>query len=171
MFLETPILFGAFQKAAILTENDFKGLKHRIEPICQRTLRRQVREYVSYTQRISITQDFTPTDDETRLYDDVSEYLQRPDSLALPKSQRALITLVLRKILASSSFAIADTLAGMAERLENDLRDKGKSDETATVKQIAPDYETAGEVQEKWNESDPDGEIARPRNSIRRRLF
>jgi len=148
------------QKAAILTENDFKGLKHRIEPICQRTLRRQVREYVSYTQRISITQDFTPTDDETRLYDDVSEYLQRPDSLALPKSQRALITLVLRKILASSSFAIADTLAGMAERLENDLRDTGKTDETATVEQIAPDYETAGEVQEEWNESDPDGEIA-----------
>ena len=147
------------QKAAMLTENDFKGLRHRIEPICQRTLRRQVREYVSYTQRISITQDFTPTDDETRLYDDVSEYLQRPDSLALPKSQRALITLVLRKILASSSFAIADTLAGMAERLENDLRDTGKTDETATVEQIAPDYETADEVQEEWNENDPEGEI------------
>jgi len=48
----------------------------------------------------------------------------------------------------------------MAERLENDLRDTGKTDETATVEQIAPDYETAGEVQEEWNESDPEGEIA-----------
>ena len=148
------------QKAAMFTENDFKALRHRIEPICQRTLRRQVREYVSYTQRISITQDFTPTDDETRLYEVVSEYLQRPDSLALPKSQRALITLVLRKILASSSFAIADTLGGMAGRLENDLRETGKTDDNATVEQIAPDYETAGEVQEEWSEGDFEGETA-----------
>jgi ERCC4-related helicase len=148
------------QKAAMLTESDFKALRHRIEPICQRTLRRQVREYVSYTQRISITQDFTPTDDENRLYVGVSEYLQRPDSLALPKSQRALITLVLRKILASSSFAIADTLAGMAGRLENDLRETRTTDETATVEQVASDYETTDEVREEWNDDDTEGEIA-----------
>jgi superfamily II DNA or RNA helicase len=142
------------QKASAFSEDDFRGLRRRIEPVCQRTLRRQVREYVSYTQRISITQDFTPTDDEIRLYELVSEYLQRPDSLALPKSQRSLITLVLRKILASSSFAIADTIGGMAARLESDLHEIGKTDGTTTVDQIAPDYESGSEVQEEWSESE-----------------
>jgi adenine-specific DNA-methyltransferase len=95
-------------------------LRERLRPLCIRTLRRQVTEYVPFTRRVPITQDFFPSDAEQRLYDAVSEYLQRDDSLAIPRGQRALVTLVLRKLLASSSFAIGATLRRLADRLERE---------------------------------------------------
>jgi SNF2 family DNA or RNA helicase len=68
---------------ARLTNNDnFDDLKERLKPICKRTLRRQVLEYVKYTNRIPITQEFYPTENEQRLYDLVSEYLQRQNLYA-----------------------------------------------------------------------------------------
>src|SRR5690606_21875761 len=44
-----------------LSQADFIDLKQRISPVTHRTLRRQVTEYVKYTQRIPITQKFMPT--------------------------------------------------------------------------------------------------------------
>jgi hypothetical protein len=46
-----------------------------------------VLEYIKYTNRIPITQEFVPTQDETVLYDLVSEYLRRDNLQALPASQ------------------------------------------------------------------------------------
>ena len=94
-------------------------LKLRLKPICQRTLRKQVLEYIRFTRRIPLTEDFYPSDDEQRLYEQVSNYLQREDLLALPSSQRSLMTLVLRKLLASSTFAIAGTLRSLVKRLKD----------------------------------------------------
>ena len=94
-------------------------LKQRLKPICQRTLRKQVLEYIRFTRRIPLTEDFYPSDDEQRLYEQVSNYLQRKDLLALPASQRSLMTLVLRKLLASSTFAIAKTLRSLVKRLKD----------------------------------------------------
>ena len=73
------------------TQDQFQSLRLRIQPVCQRTLRRQVTEYIRYTKRISITQDFTPSDAEVRLYNLVGGYLQKPELYALPSSQRKLI--------------------------------------------------------------------------------
>jgi SNF2 family DNA or RNA helicase len=84
----------------------FETLKARLQPVCKRTLRRQVLSYVRYTRRLPIVQPFTPDEREDRLYHLVSEYLQRDNLQALPASQRSLMTLVLRKLLASSTFAI-----------------------------------------------------------------
>ncbi len=49
----------------------------------------------------------------------MSAFLQRDTLISLPASQRQLITLVLRKLLASSTFAIAGTLQGLVGRLRN----------------------------------------------------
>jgi len=97
-------------------EDDFSELKERLKPLCKRTLRKQVLEYVNYTNRHALVQGFTPSDEEQRLYDLVSEYLQQPKLYALPASQRQLITLILRKLLASSTYAISATLEGLAHR-------------------------------------------------------
>lgn len=94
-------------------------LQERIKPFCQRTLRKQVLEYIKFTQRVAMTEEFSPSDDEQHLYDLISVYLQKQKLYALPKSQRALMTLILRKLLASSSFAIAGTLHKLVARLEN----------------------------------------------------
>ena len=94
-------------------------LRDRLRPICMRTLRRQVIEYVPFTRRVPITQDFRPNDDEQALYEAVSAFLQRESLISLPSSQRSLITLVLRKLLASSTFAIGKTLHRLVSRLQD----------------------------------------------------
>ena len=104
-----------------LTEAASKELKARIAPAVQRTLRRQVKEYVRYTNRRSVVEDFTPSPDEQALYDDVSEYLRRSENAAIAPGKRTLLTLVYRKLLASSTFAIAPTLRRLAESLEQRL--------------------------------------------------
>ena len=94
------------------------ALKSRLKQFCKRTLRKQVTEYVNYTSRIAILQEYTPSSDEETLYNFVSSYLQSEKLYALPQGQRTLITLVLRKLLASSSFAISGTLSSLISRLE-----------------------------------------------------
>ena len=96
-----------------------EDLKQRIQPLCHRTLRKQVQQEggINFTNRYAITQDFTPTAAEWELYQKISSYLQREDIQAISHQARHLVSIGLRKILASSSFAIADTLKGMIERL------------------------------------------------------
>lgn len=81
----------------------FEALRSRLAPICKRTLRRQVQPYVSYTARRAIVQEFTPTEQEREFSNLVADYLRRPNLKALPEGQRHLISLVLWKLLASSS--------------------------------------------------------------------
>jgi hypothetical protein len=101
-----------------LTEDRAADLKARLAPVVVRTLRRQVKEYVKFTSRRSLVEDFAPTREEQELYDRVSEYLRREDAQAIPAARRALFVLVYRKILASSSFALAATLDRLADGLE-----------------------------------------------------
>ena len=48
------------QYARLTGEPLFNELKGRLSPVCHRTLRRQVLEYIRYTNRIPITQEFVP---------------------------------------------------------------------------------------------------------------
>lgn len=60
------------------------SLKERLSGICTRTLRKQVLEYIKFTQRVPLTQDFLPNNDEMELYRLVSLCLQRETLFALP---------------------------------------------------------------------------------------
>lgn len=125
-----PHFFGdekSFRALYVNRQRDQKSLedlKRRIRPLCHRTLRRQVQEEggINFTNRYSITQDFTPLPEEWELYRRLSHYLQRPDNEAINPRARHLVSMGLRKILASSSFAVADTLKGMIDRLEQQQR-------------------------------------------------
>ncbi|MBZ4401393.1 SNF2-related protein [Myxococcus sp. MISCRS1] len=97
-------------------------LKERLAPVVQRTLRRQVREYVRYTNRRSIVEDFTPSPEEHDLYEKVSEYLQRSEAAAIEPGKKTLLTLCYRKLLASSTYAIAPTLRRLSDNLEKRLQ-------------------------------------------------
>src|SRR6266404_3066341 len=73
------------EQFANLSEQEvFETLKARLRPLCYRTLRKQVLEYVPYTRRHAMVQEFTPEQGEDRLYTLVSEYLQRDNLKALP---------------------------------------------------------------------------------------
>lgn len=135
----------------------FYELKKRLSPLCHRTLRRQVLEYIRYTNRIPITEDFFPSDKEIALYDKVSEYLRRPKLHALPNSQRQLITLILRKLLASSTFAIAGALDSLAKRLKRELKEAISEQD---FDEIEKDYEEYANDAEEWEDSQDEEELS-----------
>src|SRR3989442_6518655 len=145
--------FGDLQsyrsRFARLTDGtDFAELKERLKPLCKRTLRRQVLEYVKYTNRHALVQEFVPTEAEQRLYDLVSEYLQKPTLYALPASQRQLVTLILRKLLASSTYAISATLDSLARRLE--AAAAAQASVEAVPDDLPTDWEELDELADEW---------------------
>jgi adenine-specific DNA-methyltransferase len=131
----------------------FKTLKARLKPICQRTLRSQVLPYINYTKRFPMLEEFTPNQDEAMLYDMVSDYLRKPELQALPSGQRQLLTLVLRKLLASSTFAIAGALDKMAKRLQKKL-DESNPVLESLEDALDEDFESLDELSEEWEQVD-----------------
>jgi len=136
-------------------EQVFGTLRARLKPVCHRTLRRQVTAYVPYTARHPLVEEFTPDESEDQLYTLVSEYLRRDNLQALPPSQRSLMTLVLRKLLASSTFAIAGALTSISNRLKAKL--KNEESEESLEEELDADYEALDETAEEWGE-DEEGE-------------
>jgi superfamily II DNA or RNA helicase len=143
-------------------------LAKRLEPICKRTLRRQVQRagLINYTNRLAKTFDFTPDRLETDLYDKVSAYLQDPDTIALGKNGRHLVTLMLRKILGSSSFAVTQTLEKMILRLEaKRVVDGDTLDDLDGFSEHAEEWREAGagsEADAVEDDSDEDAERVDP---------
>lgn len=146
------------QYTRLTGDGQFEELKHRLQPVCHRTLRRQVLEYIRYTNRIPITQEFVPSEAEQSLYDMVSEYLRRPSLQALPSSQRTLMTLIMRKLLASSTFAIAGALDSLARKLERQLKDDTNLREKLE-EELSEDYEEYEEVADEWSDNDDEPEL------------
>lgn len=146
------------QFANLNQDQVFQTLKARLKPVCHRTLRRQVTAYIPYTKRLPLVEEFTPEESEDRLYHLVSEYLQRDNLQALPASQRSLMTLVLRKLLASSTFAIAGALTSISNRLKLKL---GKQEPTESLAnenlldELDQDYEALDETAEEWADDEP----------------
>ena len=134
------------QFARLTSDDDFDELKDRLKVVCKRNRRRQVVEYVRFTERKVYTQEFVPFEEEDVLYELVSEYLSRPNLQALPASQRSLMTLVLRKLLASSTFAIAGALESLARKLEKRLKEDSEYSQVESI--LGEDFETYEEIAE-----------------------
>ncbi|OYX31737.1 MAG: hypothetical protein B7Y99_09655, partial [Caulobacterales bacterium 32-69-10] len=96
-------------------------LADRVAVISKRTLRRDADKYIHFTKRLPLTVEFTPSEDERRLYNLVNEYLQRPLLYAFAGSQRHLSALIIRKRLGSSTYAVASTLENIANRLAAEI--------------------------------------------------
>ena len=143
-----------------LTDQGQKEIRARIGPVVQRTLRRQVREYVKYTNRRSVVEDFSPLPEEHALYEDVSEYLRRNECSAIEPGKRTLLTMVYRKLLASSTYAIAPTLRKLSETLENRLK-AAKLGQAANALLFEPEEaKQFAEEAEDWEED------AKPRGNV-----
>lgn len=130
-------IFGTYtsfkqQYGGKLSEADYARLRERLRPVCQRTLRRQVEGYVRYTERQALTQEFFPTNKEQELYEGVSALLRRPKLYSMPAGCPKLMTLMLRKLLASSPEAIGGTLEALAKRLSESLGETDDHEEAAS---------------------------------------
>ncbi len=134
--------------AHITNKDQLDDLKHRLNKFCIRALRKNVKEYINYTDRHSITQKFNPSDKEQELYELVSEYLRKEKLYALPESHRHLITLQLRKLLGSSTFAVALTLDKLVKKLNRILK------ENKTDKQDLTLFDDIDEIDEYFDDEE-----------------
>lgn len=160
-------MFGdeaAFRKQFMNSGTGLDELRERLASFAKRTLRRDVLEYIKYTERKALTQPFNPTDDEQALYERISAFLQKEDSYALPKQQRHLTALILRKLLASSSHAVAATLVTIRERLQGLLTaGKTEDDRSQLVEQlIAEDDLEQDYLEEEASEAEENAEASTP---------
>jgi SNF2 domain-containing protein/helicase-like protein len=166
-------LFGdanSFRSQYASAGSNLEALRQRLAVFCKRTLRNQVTEYIRYTERRPITRPFKPTDDEHALYEAVSGFLQREDSYALPQRQRHLTALILRKLLASSSLAIAATLDTLRVRLETLRDEQARSDPEFTERLIESEEIEDDLLDEILEDEDADRSEAPPVTINRQKL-
>ena len=115
-----PRIFGSerlFNKRFVEGE-DYAELKRELSPVLYRTLRRDVARYMEFRKRTCRTVDFTLSADEAELYMRVNNFLKREPLYSIPTANRGLVVLVIRKLLASSSYALIETFEVLRKRLE-----------------------------------------------------
>lgn len=115
-----PRIFGSEQvfRQRYIKEEDYDDLKRELAPVLYRTLRKDVADYMHFVKRICRTVDFELSPDEIELYERVNLFLKRDALYSIPVSNRGLIILVIRKLMASSSFALVETFEVLKKRLE-----------------------------------------------------
>src|SRR5439155_22199225 len=106
--------------------------------------------------RIALSDEFIPSEPNQYLYNLVSDYLQRQNLSALPASKRKLMTLILRRLLASSTFAIAGTLKGLADKLEKAA--EAQKTVIEPPQEVAETFESFEELEDEWEEEEDEGE-------------
>ena len=115
-----PRIFGSEQvfRQRYMKDEDYDDLKRELTPVLYRTLRKDVADYMHFVKRICRTVDFELSPDEIELYERVNLFLKRDVLYSIPASNRGLIILVIRKLMASSSFALVETFEVLKKRLE-----------------------------------------------------
>lgn len=115
-----PRIFGSEQvfRQRYMKDEDYDGLKRELTPVLYRTLRKDVVDYMHFVKRICRTVDFKLSPDEIELYERVNLFLKGDALYSIPASNRGLIILVVRKLMASSSFALVETFEVLKKRLE-----------------------------------------------------
>lgn len=101
-----------------ISNEGYDDLKRELTPVLYRTLRKDVADYMHFVKRICRTVDFELSLDEIELYERVNQFLKRNILCSIPASNRGLVILVIRKLMASSSFALIETFEVLKNRLE-----------------------------------------------------
>ena len=102
-------------KDKYIHKDNSKELAERLGVILSRTLRKQVLEYISYTDRYLITQEFELSEDEKQLYEIVLKYCDSKDENGRLKVT-GLQRMLLLKELSSSPKALLETAKNIKAR-------------------------------------------------------
>lgn len=149
--------FKAQYTGANATPASLDVLRDRLESICHRTLRRQVQEagHINFRRREARTFSFDPSASEIELYEGISDFLKRRDTISYGDKPNQLVILQVRKILGSSTFAVARYLETLIERLR--LKQRAAIDMTEDVEDMSIAVEEADtdEAQEADEPIDP----------------
>jgi len=86
----------------------------------------------------------------------MSAYLLRDDAYGLPAGQRTLLLLLIRKLMASSSFAVCDTVQAIINRLKR-LVGEEETEDAEVDKSLQELFgDSFGEETEEWDEEEDD---------------
>lgn len=115
-----PRIFGSEKvfNRRFVEGGDYDELKQELLPVLYRTLRRDVGKYMAFSKRTCLTVDFHLSQEEKDLYEATNSFLRKDPLYSIPTANRGLIILVIRKLLASSSFALIETFEVLEKRLE-----------------------------------------------------
>ena len=148
-------IFGdkEYYKRHFIKEYDINKLelRDRLSSYIHRTLRNQVQKYVKYSKRITHTFTFTPSEEEDLLYDKITDLIHSNPTFGTLKGQSWLISMILRKLLSSSTSAVISTLETIKKRLTDLLAGKEVDDtelfedEEAELEEISSDEECSDE--------------------------
>ena len=116
-FIDKRIFYSKAVFSDRYIKNEYEDLRHQVNTVLQRTLRKEVSDYIQFPERKEVTVDFELSLPEVELYMKINNYLKKEILFALPNSHRSLITSVIRKLLASSSMAVAETFRTLKNRL------------------------------------------------------
>ena len=150
----TGTLFGnldTFRKVfcpgddATIAEGQDDELRRRMSSVCQRTLRRQAKEFLErpFVERHCRLFEYTMKPDERALYDDVTRWLLEPDLVAFSGGSRHLLLLGFHRRMASSTAALAASLERVCTRLERIVR--GDVDDDLAIQEVLADLEEDAE--------------------------
>ena len=94
-------------------------LRRRLIHVVQRTLRRQAQEFLEkpFVDRRAKLYQYSMSQQEKELYDDVTNYLLSPSLNAFQGRSRQLLLIGFHRLMASSTAALANSLERVADRL------------------------------------------------------
>ena len=147
-------------------------LRRRIETVVQRTLRRQAQDFLErpFVARHAQIFEYSMTQKEKALYDDVTAYLLEPQILAFRGNQRRLLLIGFHRLMGSSVKALAASLRKVADRLQNMAPDSAAiaTDVLADLEDEDFDVEPAVEENEALDAKKVAAELERVLDFVRR---
>jgi hypothetical protein len=107
-----------------LADGQETELRHRLNFVVQRTLRRQAQEFMKtpFVERQARLFEYTMGPEEKSLYEDLAVWLQST-TCAFRGPQRALLLIGFHRIMASSAAALRKSLERVAARLDKAIRE------------------------------------------------
>lgn len=97
---------------------NYPELAERVSKYCFRTLRSQAKDYAKVPNRILITNEYTASPKERKLYDLIYAYINKPNKISFPEMDRYDLALRLLSLQSSSTAAILQTIKGIIKRLK-----------------------------------------------------
>lgn len=119
-FIDETVLPGEqeFLARYLRRPENYPELAERVGKYCFRTLRSQAKAYAKVPERVLITDEYTPSEPERRLYDLLYAYINQPVKKAFPEMNQYDLVLRLLSLQSSSTAAILQTIKGVVKRLE-----------------------------------------------------
>ena len=146
-------------------------LRNRLKSVVQRSLRRQAQAFleVPFVERFAKTVEYQLSAEERQLYNDVTEWLMRPELLSYTTGTRRLLVVGFHRRMASSFAALRTSLQNVANRLRTELESGGEDGWQGAIEIFAADLEELPEELDSYledSEAQPDqsGEQQQPRD-------